>query len=220
MAIRKKKPAALAIADITCPTCGSKNSVRVAGVYEHPRTPANWYCRCYSCNKGFNPRPKESYENPGGGGMGRPTVDLSKEELLEMIQQGMSAEEIADAKGLSMTTVVRYKKNYGLNGLAKRGRKKRGENDMDGTMLVAQVKGEGEIQVEQPAEGRTLTIAAALKHRSKMTLEAESIKVLIEHTQGLELAPGVLALLKGYQEGCNTALERVNRAFETVEIAI
>ena len=167
-----RKETALAAADINCPSCGSENGVRVAGVYESPRTPANWYCRCDHCRRGFNARPKED----GGDSVGRPAADLSKEELLELINKGMSNEEIAEAKDIGATTVVRYKKKYGLTGIAKRGRPKRGANNMSENVLVTQVENEGEIQVEQLAEGRTLTIAAALEHQANMAREADCIK--------------------------------------------
>ena len=55
-----------------------------------------------------------------------------------------------------------------------------------------------------------------------MAREADCIKSVTQllNEQGFELTPGVQDLFKGYQEGCDTALERVNRAFETVEISI
>ena len=220
-----RKETALAAADINCPSCGSENGVRVAGVYESPRTPANWYCRCDHCRRGFNARPKED----GGDGMahGDKTAaarqTLPAAELERMIRQGMTDPEVAEVTNLGLHMIKKLKREYQLTGIVGRRNqsivRKERENMAFETMPRA-IKSEGEIQVEQPTEGRTLTITAALEHRTKMTLEAESIKVLIEHTQGLELTPGVLALLKGYQEDCNSDLERVTKAFETVEISI
>ena len=233
MGIRKKKPAAMAAADISCPTCGSVNGIRVAGVYESPRTPANWYCRCDHCRRGFNARPKED----GDDSVGRPSADLSKEELLELINKGMSNEEIADAKDIGATTVVRYKKKYGLTGIAKRGRKKIGGDSMEIMTTVEQVEGkrenlepeaialfnsEGEIQVELTTK---MTIAQVLEYKNRTQNDLDCIKSVIEALSARgekyqDLTPGVDFLLKNYRDRCAETLDRINKAFETVEISI
>ena len=220
MGIRKKKPAALAAADISCPGCGSVNSVRVAGIYESPRSPHKWYCRCDHCRKGFVPKPKGTCEllaQPGGEDevahgdkIKAARETLPQAEFERMIRQGMTDPEVADVTGLDVYLVKRLKQEYKLTGFV--GKRNR---------FTIRKEREDMIAETMPADSRAekkMTISAAIEHQANMAREAESIKQLIEHAQGLELAPGVLALLKGYQEGCNTSLERVTKAFETVEI--
>ena len=89
---------------------------------------------------------------------------------------------------------------------------------------IALFSSEGEIQVEQVTDQgeRKMTISAAIEHQANMAKEADCIEGVLQYLseQDFELTPGVLALLKGYQEDCNSDLERVTKAFETVEITI
>ena len=180
---------------------------------------------------------------------GRPAADLSKEELLEMLRQGMTAEEIADALGVGEKTVVRYKKKYGLTGLVKPGRPKKGENtvsiceyaeneangctesaggvpeimeEVPEPEAIALFDKGGDVRVELTTK---MTIAQAVEYKQGKQKDLDCVKLVIEELsirgeRYLELTPGVESLLKGYRKECTETIDRINKAFETVEISI
>ena len=156
----KKKPAALAAADISCPGCGSTNSVRVAGVYESPRTPANWYCRCYSCERGYNPRLKEDGggEVAHGDKMRRAREKLPREEFEKLFKQGLSDQGIADVAGVVYHHVVRLKKEYGFTGIVGHGNRNPYQKKETDTMSICE--NINPVQ-ENEAEGCSETVVDA-----------------------------------------------------------
>ena len=87
---------------------------------------------------------------------------------------------------------------------------------------IALFNSEGEIQVELTTK---MTIAQVLEYKNRTQNDLDCIKSVIEALsmrgeKYQDLTPGVDFLLKNYRDRCAETLDRINKAFETVEISI
>ena len=173
-----------------------------------------------------------------GDKMRRARAALPREEFERLYKQGLSDYEIADASGVAYHHVVRLKKEYGFTGLAGRGNKNPYKKENDNVSIceyvneaegcteepeaIALFNSEGEIQVELTTK---MTIAQVLEYKNRTQNDLDCIKSVIEALsmrgeKYQDLTPGVDFLLKNYRDQCAETLDRINKAFETVEISI
>lgn len=215
--------------NLSCPQCGGMNGIRVAGTYEHPKNPQNWFCHCTACKKSFNPRPKKEDSD-----VGTAEQTLPKDKYAEMMGKGMTDHMIANSMGLKLSSVKKLKRKYGLTVPGRVGRpKKEGDVKMppyethpEGKSNSGQVDNSELMDKTEtldpvycgPEEPEKLSISKLIDLREMLNTEIECLEKVDTRINGIQLSPGVKSLITNHWDECQDKLDWINKVFDETTI--
>lgn len=221
--------------NLSCPYCGSVNSVKVAWTGVLP--PEEWYCRCGQCNKSFRPKKREVKDmqigsadnvlNPGEIQNQEPNKkqpELEKqpepqktrrEIILEKITQ--EAYEKHKNDGLSDEQILEFYK-LPLNWKDALVKIKRGWG-INGPWSGNRQQKEPKAEAHTENTPGTLTISEAIELHDELEEEVECLDYLLTSVP-VSLTKGIKLLLD--ERRCEMArkLHRIHEVFEETKVAI
>lgn len=230
--------------DLSCPVCGSADSIAVAGMRDKPSKTQEWFCRCKSCEKSFRPRKREARKAMYENSPVPEDIEQNNEKPLENkgfeVYENQEKPENPGQKRLKTRLEIAREKltcdqylvlksgeppmidkeimqQYGVpNDIFYRMKKEWGLIGQ-GKPATATVAAQPQERKDDPAPAR-LTVTKMLQLQQEMAVDLTEITCIMDNI-GSNL-PRVEKLLAYYRDEYQHCLDRICEVFNSTEIAL